>query len=114
MHPIFFAWIGTYDALVATGFYSHGFSTRTVAIRHGAAYAGVIAAQTPAVRAPLATLHPNFCLMPGPNGTINTAQAAAINAIAPGLNVKGGDAFASTLSHVYSLYGDEAFNPSNY
>lgn len=53
-------------------------------------------------------------MMPGPHGTLNATQAAAINAIAPSLNVKEGDAFAPTLSHVYALYGDEAFNPDNY
>lgn len=114
MHPIFFTWNGDYDSLVSTGFYSHGLRTRTVAVKHGSAYAGVVEANTPAIRSFLSNLDVRLCVMPGPHGNVNATQAAAINAIAPSLNVKEGDAFATTLSHVYKLYSDEQFNPDNY
>jgi hypothetical protein len=114
MHPIFFAWKGTYDDLLATCFYAHGERTRTIPIGT-TGFIGVIEASTPKVRGALNGLSPNFTMLPGPNATINAAHATALNAILPtAQQVKEGDALAPTLKYVHGLFGDHEFNPDNF
>lgn len=113
MHPIFFAWLGDYESLIATGFHAFGRS-RVVAILHGAAYIGVIEAPTAKVRPMIAKLSPKLCVLPGPHGTLAPEHVAAIALVAPRATIKQGDPMKAVLSYVHSLFGDGEFDPDAY
>lgn len=119
MHTIFFAWKGTYDALLAltdaetgTWFYSHG-KTRT-AIVGPDLFIGAIEAHHPSARHALNKLDQNFMLLPGPNGKLDLSHATFLATMLPSLNIKEGDPCATVLSYVHSLFGDHVFNPNIY
>lgn len=114
MYPIFFGWLGTYDDLCMTGFYSYG-PTRTVAVAHGKAYIGVIHAPVTARSAIASTItDKRFMLLPGPNGTLSAAHVASIAKIAPKAQLNAGDSMKKALAYVQGLFGDAAFDPDAY
>lgn len=114
MQPVFFAWKGNYNDLVATGFHAYGQRTRTVALKHGSAYIGVVEAATAQARSGLANLNPNLVVLPGANGLLSQAQVSAILALWPAAPIQVGDSMRAVLAHVHSLYGDAQFDPDAY
>lgn len=119
MHPIFFAWQGSYEELLAltdaqtgTWFYSHG-RTRTIPVGENM-FIGIVEASHPNTRRALVHLSPNFVLLPGANGKLDAAQARFLTAMLPSLNIKEGDPCAVVLFYVHKLYNDHEFNANNY